>query len=534
MRTEMATDSDDARHPPGTALLAAVACATLLASCGDASSDPEPRYRHVVLITLDTFRADHLGCYGNETVETPRIDALAAESTVFLAATSPAPTTLAAHTSIMTGLSPRSHGVVRNGFMVNPENHMLAEILGRAGFLCGAVLGSFALDADFDFDQGFHAFDADFDLLLDGDHFDQNQRRAEQVTDAALAFVDAADDGERLFLFAHYFDAHAPYDPPAPWNAKYAEEGWSTAATQDDLEKAVRVHQRTVLGPGQAPGQRQVFQFGLSTELLTQMSGEPLGADLELAALYAGEVSYLDHHVGRLLDGLKERDILDDAIVVITGDHGETFWEHGDVWNHGLWLYDTTVHVPLIVHLPDGRGAGREVREPVSTVDVVPTLAELLGLELPEPVDGHDLTAALVLEDALPDPNPVFSEATQPVSLPVAAGGWPLDALPKSVRAGPWKYVWAPYLNHEELFHVVRDPGERTNLLRAATPQAIARRNELRAELESWLRARTPRASSFNRAKAREVADRLNALGYFESSGDEDADEEPSRSDDGR
>jgi arylsulfatase A-like enzyme len=472
----------------------------------------------VVLISLDTFRADHLGCQGNPTVATPRIDALAAQGTRFADATSPAPTTLAAHTSMMTGLVPRRHGVVRNGFVVHPGNTTLAELLEARGFRCGAVLGSFALASDFDFDQGFEHFDEDFDLLVDAAHFDQNQRRAERVTDAALAFVDGVGAGERLFLFAHYFDAHAPYDPPAPWNALYAEPGAPEAASQEDVERAVQVHQRAVLGTDDVPGARGLFRFGLSRELLEGAAGEPRGADRALAALYAGEVSYLDHHVGRLLDGLAERGVLDDAIVVLTGDHGETFWEHGDVWNHGLWLYDTTIRVPLIVRLP-GAAGGAVVDAPVSTVDVVPTLAELLGLDLPEPVDGRSLAPALA-GGAAPL-RPIVSEATQPVALPRPEGSWPLDPLPKSVRDGPWKYVVAPYLGVEQLFHLARDPGEHTNLLAAPDARAAAKRDELRAVLEGWLRERTPRPSSFNRAQAAAVAERLAELGYFESSEDE-------------
>ena len=518
----MATQPDEPNASRITRLGGFLCGAALLAGCGPKERAPRHPYRHVVLISLDTFRADHLGCYGSEAVETPRIDELAARSTLFTDVTSAAPTTLAAHTSIMTGLTPRSHGVVRNGFVVNGENHMLAEILADEGFLCGAVLGSFALDKHFDFDQGFHHFDADFDLLLDVQNFDQNQRRAAAVTDAALAFVDDAGGAEQLFLFAHYFDAHAPYNPPEPWNRRYAESGWRSAGTQADVEGAANVQRRAALGRDDVPTTAQAFRQGLTRELLTGGTRQPRGIDRELAALYAGEVGYLDHHVGRLLDGLEERGILDEAIVVLTGDHGETFWEHGDFWNHGLWVYDTTLRVPLILHMPDGRGAGLVSATPVSPIDVVPTLAELLGIALPEPVEGHSLAAAL--DGAEPAARPIFSEATQPVGLQVPSGGWPLDPLPKSVRSGPWKYVVAPYLGYEELFHTERDPAEHTNLLRSPSPGLSARRDELRAELEHWLRSRTPRASQYNSAQAQEVRTRLRELGYVDSG--HDADEE--------
>jgi len=501
-----------ASAPPLSGLIA------LLAGCGGVREDAGP-YRHVVLISLDTTRADHLGCYGGETVRTPNIDALAAEGVLFRDVTSPVPTTLAAHTSIMTGLTARSHGVVRNGFMVHADNHMLAEVLGDAGFLCGAVLGSWALASDFAFDQGFHHFDDDFDLEFHPRSYDQNQRRAEHVTDAALAFVDSAAQGERLFLFAHYFDAHAPYDPPPPYDSMYGREGWRREGTQADVDEAARVHQRAILDTDSVPGLAGVFQQGLSSELVHGAGRAPLGFDDELAALYAGEVGYLDQQVGRLLDGLRDRGLLDETIVILTGDHGETFWEHGDVWNHGLWLYDTTLRVPLIVRLPGADTAGLVIDGPVSTIDVMPTLLELLELSAPEPLEGRSLAAALA--GAVAPHRPIFSEATQPVGLPLPDGAWGNDPLPKSVRSGPWKYVFAPYLGLEELYHVGRDPLERRNLLIRPNPTTEARRAELSGELQDWLRARHPRPSQFNQEQLREVERRLRELGYAEGSPDD-------------
>lgn len=483
--------------------------ALLLAAC----ADPPRPYRHVVLVSLDTTRADHLGCYESERARTPRLDELARAGAVFLDTTSPAPTTLAAHTSLVTGLAPRSHGVPRNHFVIDDSNRTLAEILRDAGWRTAAFLGSFALDREFGFDQGFEHFDAEFDVLFTPGGADQNQRRAEQVTDAALSWARAHAD-EPLFLFVHYFDPHAPYDPPPPWGER-ANPGGPASSDADDVERAVVRHQEAALGAGAAPGQAAVITGGLPAELLARAAGRPLPGDEDLARLYAGEVEYLDHHIGRLLDGLGEAGLLDDALVVVTADHGETFWEHADAWNHGLWVYDTTVRVPLIVRAGDGRGAGRRVDAPVSTLDVLPTLLELLELPVPAEVEGRSLVPAL--DGSALAAATLVSEATQPASAAFEQGrAWANDLKPKAVRDGPWKYVVAPYLGREELFRVDRDPLEQRNLLGSGDPAAEPERARLRRALERWVAERSPRPTRRNDAKLLEIRERLRALGYVE------------------
>jgi hypothetical protein len=203
-----------------------------------------------------------------------------------------------------------------------------------------------------------------------------------------------------------------------------------------------------------------VIVKGLPRELLEKADGEAIDGDERLAALYAGEMSYLDEHVGRLIEGLAERGILDDAIVVLTGDHGEAFWEHGDHWNHGLWVYGTTVRVPLVIRVSDGDGvlgAGTVIDEPVSTIDVVPTLLELLGLDLPRRVEGVSLVAAL--EGDPLERGAIFSQATQPIRLPEIEGQWGNLHKASCVRDGRWKYVHAPYNDYEELFEPRSRPG---------------------------------------------------------------------------
>lgn len=161
--------------------------------------------RHVILISLDTTRRDHFGCYGNPWIRTPNMDALSAESILFTDYSTVVSTTLASHTSLFTGKYPHAHGVPRNGFMVNTENKMIAEILQDAGFRTVGFPGSFALDSRFDFAQGFDYYDEDFDILVGTGGVDQNQRNAEKVTNSVIHYLEEDGTGRNLFLFVHYF-----------------------------------------------------------------------------------------------------------------------------------------------------------------------------------------------------------------------------------------------------------------------------------------------------------------------------------------
>lgn len=503
------------------------AAALLLAACGGA---PEPTHgpRHVVLISLDTTRADHLGCYGNREVRTPALDALSREAVLFEDCTSAAATTLASHTSMMTGLVPRRHGVPRNGFVVDDGNALLAERLAAAGFHCAAFIGSAALVGRTGLDRGFAHYDESFDVTAGEGGADQSQRAADAVTAAALAHVDdllgrdGADEA-RFFLFAHYFDPHAPYAPPASEVARYRpglEVGGFAA-----IETAVRQQQERAIG--RALGQSEVINEGLSEGLLRGASGAPTEVGRALAKLYAGEVTALDRGVGALLAGLTRRGLLDDALVIVTADHGETFWEHGNAWNHGLWVSQTDVHVPLIVRLPGGRRAGTRVEAPVSGVDVAPTVVDLLGLDAlaaDEPGVARGVSLARALDGADLPERPLFAVATQPGAqvearaLEAGAGAWRGARKPIAARRGPWKLVDAPYLDLEMLFHLDRDPGERRDLIAEGALDAEARGalDALRADLALLRSSTTPRPSEFDASQAKA----LLGLGYAEAGAD--------------
>ncbi|MBK7877361.1 MAG: sulfatase [Planctomycetes bacterium] len=487
--------------------------------------EPALRFEHIVVVSLDTVRADRLGCYGHAAARTPVLDALARRGIVFDAATAAAPTTLASHTAVFTGLHPHAHGVARNGFTVAAENVTLAELARASGFRTAAFLGSFALDRRFGLAQGFDTWDQAFDVDVDGNH-EQMQRSAAQVTDAALSWVER-EGPERFLLFAHYFDAHAPYEPPPPFDVSPTRPTAPRSASLADVDVAVRAQQRRTTG--RELGVQKTIVGGLDAALLDGADGQTSPADEDLAALYDGEIAYVDRELGRLLDGLERKGLLRNALVVVFADHGETFAEHADYWNHGLWTYDTTVRVPFLVVAtgPGAEGlAPRRVPDPVSMVDVLPTVAALAGFAAPEGLDGTSLVDAM-RGGTLPR-RAVFSEATQPVRVErprTPATPWENALKAKCVRIGDFKLIRAPYLAREQLFDVAKDPGERRDLLRAgveASELARAPLAELRAALDRFEREARPRPSRFDPSQTLETQAKLRGLGYDEGANPDD------------
>jgi len=500
-----------------------IALSAVLASCSPAQEEGvgayDGPYRNVILITLDTLRADHLGCYGSDAGLTPELDAFAAEGVRFADVTTAAPTTLASHVSIMTGTYPHTHGVPRNGFDVLPENRMLAETLRERGFETAAFLGSWALDASFGFDQGFDYFDAEFDVAASFVRVDeaveigieQDQRRAEQVNEAVFRYLDET-DAERRFLFLHYFDAHAPYSAPAPFGR--VVDGQTVGSSLADLKHAVAAHQARV--QDEPLGFDGTIVMGIPRAVLDGADGVELPIDVTLKDDYAREVRYLDDCLGRLFAGLAKQGVLDDALVIVTADHGESFHEHGDYWNHGSWVYETTVRVPLLVwrspNLRTEGEAGRAVGVPISTVDILPTVLAVLGIEPQRGVEGVALSAAL-MGDVL-ERGPVFCEATQPTHPDADGEGWTNARKARCVRDGSSKLILAPLLGRLELFDLASDPGERDN--RATAHELADRRLSLQEALRVWSSRARASSSTFNPAQSAELLQRLRALGYPE------------------
>lgn len=487
--------------------------------------------KNIVLISLDTLRADHLGAYGDQRGLTPTLDSLASEGLVFERTIAPAPTTLASHTSMLTGTYPQTHGVVRNGFPVHPDNQLLAETLAEVGFHTAAFLGSFALDSRFGLDQGFHRYDQAFDSLVT-DNRDQNQRSAEAVTQAVLRHLDdLGETPERTFLFVHYFDAHLPYEPPTKWAQRFSSDPEVLELGSSAVEAIVQAKHRDWHGiEPESPrfGNGRAIANGLEPRVILEAKQQAIPEEQLPASLYAAEVAAVDEAIADLLRGLEERGYLQDALVIVSGDHGETFWEHGDLWNHGLWVYQTTLHVPWIMRWTGAPwAAGTRIAANTSTVDLVPTLLELLELPAPDRMDG--VSALPWLQEPERERGPLFAVATQPYHPEVERRDerWRNARKPHAVLWGDWKYVRSHYNDIEELYHLASDPGERTNWLRAAegqTPPGVtaedlrATHERLSQALGDYQAQARPLPSEYDPSQARETAQRLQAIGYGEGS----------------
>lgn len=317
------------------------------------SREQAPRHPSLVLITLDTVRADHLGCYGDRQAITPWLDRLAGEGARFVNASSAVPLTLPSHTSLLTGLLPPHHGLRNNGLgALRPGTATLATLLSGAGYRTGAFIGAFVLDHRFGLNQGFEVYDDEIERNPNGDFALEAERPGREVMDRALAWL-AKEDGRPFFLWVHLYDAHAPYTPPPAWAARHP--------------------------------------------------GRP----------YDGEISEVDEQVGRLLEALRHQGLDGRTVVAVAADHGEGLGEHGEL-THGLLLYEPTLRVPLLLRAP-WAVKPRVVETPVSLVDLAPTLAGLVGHPFPGQLDGRDLSRAL-LAGGEPAPGELYAETRYPAT----------------------------------------------------------------------------------------------------------------------
>src|SRR5579862_3956589 len=292
---------------------------------------PQP---NVVLVTIDTLRADHVGAYGYKQIKTPNIDGLAAEGARFERAFAVVPVTLPSHSSMLTGTYPMLSGM--HDFSANklsPLQPTMASVLKQAGYRTGAVIAAAVLDSRFGLNQGFDFYYDHFDFSrLDEANLDEMERPGNAVADVALDWL-AKNSDKKFFLWMHLYDPHAPYNPPEPYRTEYASRP------------------------------------------------------------YDGEIAFADAQVGRLLRYLKEKGLYQNTVIVLTGDHGESLGEHGEK-THGFFVYNATMHVPLIIRVPAIARPGI-VSDPVSLVDLMPTILEALGVEVPSQVQGRSLISAI-------------------------------------------------------------------------------------------------------------------------------------------
>jgi choline-sulfatase len=396
---------------------------------------PPPAARHLVIVTIDTLRADRVGAYGYAAARTPAMDGLARRGVRFDRAFATAPITLPSHASLFTGRYPAGHGSRHNSIRLDPQTPVLADALSKAGFATGAFVAAFPLDRRFGLNKGFGTYGDRMPRLSDGRQ--ANERPGHAVIDEALQWLERNRNG-RFFLWVHLFEPHAPYGNGA------------------DPERARR--------PAQAR--------------------------------YDDEVAEADRQLGRVIDALGVGAAT--TLVVVASDHGEAFGEHGEI-GHSLFVYDTTLRVPLIMAGP-AVAARRTVVEPVTLMDLAPTVLRLLGVtgfdgdgvDLKPAIDGGTLTRRELYAESF---------------APLLDFGW--SAL-RTVRADDWKYIAAP---RAELYNLETDSAEIHDVALAHPARAGA----LAQRVDRYSGAEIANVSP----QDPEVASRLRALGY--ASGTRDA-----------
>jgi arylsulfatase A-like enzyme/Flp pilus assembly protein TadD len=407
----------------------------------------------IVLITLDTTRADCMGFLGSKRGLTPSMDALARQSAVFTHAYAQAPLTPTSHATILTGTYPQFHQV--NDFRIPLAKDLpyAPDILRAHGYHTAAFVGSIVLDPSPTyapgFDRGFDTYDGGFHYAGPGEkHYRTVERRGGEVVAHALAWLKEHPQGP-FFMWVHLYDPHDPYDPPEPYKSRYAKEP------------------------------------------------------------YDGEIAYVDSVVGKLLRELKERGLYEGAVIAVMADHGESLGAHGED-THGVFLYDETIHVPLVIKLPRGGAAGKRVEGRVELVDVLPTLLQAVGVEVPAEVQGESLLGMMKAgggeASEISRDRPAYAETDYPHT----AFGWSAE---RSLRTGKYLYIQAP---RQELYDHTADPNAVHDLSLFRTSTAVG--STLADQLNAF-RAKT----RSNREAPKAVMDptaqeKLAALGYASGS----------------
>jgi len=473
--------------PAGTAIgatddLAVWANPTVYVRRAAADRRREP---NVFLITVDTLRADHLGCYGYARDTSPAIDALAKRSVLFEHVFTTIPRTTPALASLMTGLDPRAHGVMTLLDSLAESQTTLAERLAARGYVTGASV-THNVSRQSGLQQG-------FDTYADHDDFgvDDHRSRAEHITERATRWV-SEHAGMKMFFWLHVWDPHFRYQPPAPYDDLFDPNG----AAGFDL------YQR--LDRGELTAGQVYFHNDLTPPQLAHA-----------IALYDGEIRYADTVVGSFLQLLKDLQLYDDALIIFTADHGESLGEQGYFFEHGEYLYDSTLHIPLIIKFPRGRHAGLRFRGKAMISDVMPTVLSVVAAPEVQGLAGRDLTGFL---DGTAEPHPDCYAETGRRFFPENSRRYlnGLEGNWKSIRSGPWKLIEIPKAetNLYELYDTQKDPGETTNLYRPGDPQA----KELTARLHAWL-ASFEEGAKPAKQEQREIdpatRERLRALGYM-------------------
>lgn len=483
---------------------------------------------NVILISIDTCRADFIGAYGNSAISTPNLDSLAKEGILFEHFYSSINTTLPSHASLLTGLYPRNHGVARNAMRLGTQNQTIAEFLKSQGYSTAAFIGSFALASVFGLNQGFDVYDESFmgdpskyigrSLVInmkDGKTLEALEpdtrtgditRPAEDVKASFEKWLSKNKD-HKFFAFVHFYDPHFPYLPPEKWYRKHvAAIPERTPLTEQDRINFYP-NFKTQVGSIEnfSPAQIDTVEFSPVVDALVH--------------LYASEIEYVDSVIGQLVMDLERSDLRDRTILIVTSDHGENLIEHSrfnSFFRHGLLTYQTETRVPLLISSPGLLDAGLRVSEPASQLDVFPTLLELLGLKSTLRFDGKSLYPVLFGKDKEESPRLIFAEASQPRirQEDSADSFWPNNDNSASVWFGEWKYTRVPWKNYEAIFRISQDELEENNLIQLMNQKNPELLKKLQSELSAWQKNARNVDTAFTLSK--EDREKLESLGYVQ------------------
>jgi len=434
------------RTETGMSVIRSWLCVLFLVASALGATQP-----NVVLITLDTTRADRMGFLGSKLGLTPNLDVLAHDSAVFTHAYAQAPLTSVSHATILTGTYPQFHQVLDFPMPLVKEVPYAPDILHGQGYHTAAFIGSIALDPSGapGFNRGFDLYDAGYqhEGFANQTRYQTVERRGGEVVERALAWLTKNPKGP-FFLWVHLYDAHDPYDPPEPYKTKYASEP------------------------------------------------------------YDGEIAYADSAVGTLLGELKKRGYYDNAVIAVMADHGESLGAHGED-THGVFLYDETIHVPLMFKLPRGASAEKHVDNRVELADVMPTLLQSVGVEIPADVQGKSFLGLITPGNDAVDSEwrdrPAFAEA----DYGHLAYGW---STLQSFRAGKYLFIQAP---RRELYDAAADPKAEHNL--ASASPAVA--DTLAGRVEAFREKTTTKREAPTVIVDPATQEKLASLGYISSNG---------------
>lgn len=430
-------------------------------------SQPTKSRLNVLLISIDTLRADHLSCYGYQRQTSPNIDQLAGEGYRFNNAYTTLPGTLPAHTSLLTSLYPRQFSILVNGEIVPSKVTTLAEILESSGYSTAAFISTSALDARYGLNQGFQVYRGVGDTKL--------ELPATDTVIKAIEWLGGHKD-ETFFLFVHFFDPHTRYDAPELYRQKF-----KVANTGEPLEDYIFIQDPSLFTPERVR---------------------------EIIAAYDAEIAYVDWAVGELLKELDKLGLNENTIVVLVSDHGESLDEliqsHSYAFDHGEFLYAHQLHVPLIIRMPGSTSGGKGVVQttPVSLIDVMPTILDALKIKSPNYMAGSSLYPLLLGQETTY--GPVFSErrSFENPPKPYFAGD------DYSVIEDKWHLIFST-IRKSELYDLSEDAREKNNLSNQAK-----KIEALESKIKLWRKQTKPLFGESVPETDEDALKKLRSLGY--------------------